>query len=177
MNDSYRLRVLKALTAHLKLIKHVEADPSNGIVGEDHAGFDLSEAVFRGRSVFGDEAPKTMLSILEATRPDSGMTVGTNGEGRKENWQLLLQGWCPDDPENPTDNLYMLMHVVERQLQKIIATNDFTGAPTHADAYMLGRTITNFSFGPGVVRPPTEGVSSRAFFYLPVVAGLTKEVG
>lgn len=170
MNDSNRLAVLKALTAHLKLIKHVE-----GV--EDHAGYDLSNAVFRGRTVYGDESPKTMVSILEATRPDVGVPVGTNGEGRSEKWQLLMQGWCPDDPENPTDTLYMMMHVVERQLQKIIATNGATGNPTYPDYYMLGRKITSFSFGPGVVRPPTEGLSGKAFFYLPCIVGLTKEVG
>ena len=170
MDDSYRLKALKALTAHLKLIVHVE-----GV--DDYAGFDLSNSVFRGRTVYGDDDPKTMVSILEAPRPDVGQTVGANGEGRAEQWQLLVQGWCPDDVDNPTDPLYQMMQVVEMQMQKIIATNSLSGAPQYPDMYMLGRTITSFSFGPGVVRPPTEGVSSKAFFYLPVRLGLKKEVG
>lgn len=176
MEDSYRLRVLKALTAHLKQIVHVEPDPGNNIEGVDFAGFDLSNAVFRGRSVYGEEAPKTMISILEAPRPDVGATAGTNGEARHESWALLVQGWCPDDSENPTDNLYQMMQVVEIQLQKIIATDAMSGQPKHPSAYLLGKLISGLTFGPGVVRPPTEGVSSRAFFYLPVRVGLVKDV-
>ena len=170
MDDSYRLKALKALTAHLKLIVHVD-----GVA--DYGGFDLSNSVFRGRTVYGDDDPKTMVSILEAPRPDVGQTVGTNGEGRVEQWQLLVQGWCPDDLDNPTDPLYQMMQVVEMQLQKIIDTNSSTGEPKYPATYMLGNTITSFSFGPGVVRPPTEGVSARSFFYLPVRVGLKKEVG
>lgn len=169
MDDSYRLRVLKALTAHLKLIQHVE-----GVA--DFAGFDLSNSVFRGRTQYGDESPKTMVSILEAPRPDGGITAGAS-EARVEQWQLLVQGWCPDDVENPTDPLYQMMQVVEMQMQKIIATNNVTGFPKDPVAYMLGKTISSFTFGPGVVRPPTEGVSSRSFFYLPVRVGLVKDVG
>lgn len=171
MDDSYRLKVLKALTAHLELIVHVDGDPDN-----DYGGFDLSAAVFRGRTTYGEESPKTMVSILEAPRPDNGQTAGTNGEARQEQWQLLVQGWCPDDTEHPTDPLYQMMHVVERQMQKIIATNNHTGAPYDPVAYMLGRKVSGFSFGPGVVRPPTEGVSGKAFFYLPCRVGLAKDV-
>ena len=176
MDDSYRLKVLKALTAHLQLIVHEDPDPGNGIEGADFNGFDLSKAVFRGRSIFGDESPKTMLSILEAPRPDVGRTAGA-GEARVETWQLLLQGWTPDDPENPTDNLYRLMQVVEVQLQKIVAVKPSTGKPEYSDAYMLGRTVTSFLFGPGVVRPPIDQVSSKAMFYMPLGIGLAKSVG
>jgi hypothetical protein len=169
VDDSYRLRALKALTAHLKLIVHQE-----GVA--DYGGFDFSKSVFRGRTVYGEDDPKTMVSILEAPRPDVGQTVGA-GEGRVEQWQLLVQGWCPDDVDNPTDPLYQMMQVVEMQLQKIIALESGTGNPKYPAMYMLGQTITSMSFGPGVVRPPTEGVSSKAFFYLPVRVGLKKEVG
>lgn len=169
MDDSYRLKALKALTAHLKLIQDVP-----GVA--DYGGFNLSTSVFRGRTHYGEESPKSMISILEAPRPDTGLTTGDN-EARVEQWQLLVQGWCPDDTENPTDNLYQMMHVVEMHMQKIIATSNVTGSPKYPTAYMLGKTIASFAFGPGVVRPPTEGVSSRAFFYLPVRMGLVKDVG
>lgn len=168
MDDSYRLKVLKALTAHLKLIKD---EP--GVA--DYSGFDLSNAVFRGRNVYGESDPKTMVSILEAPRPDSAQLVGANGEGRWENWNLLVQGWCQDDPENPTDAVYQLMQVVEMQMQKLIASHSHTGAPKYPDMFMLGALVTSFQFGPGVVRPPTEGISSKSFFYLPVRVGLVKE--
>ena len=163
MADSYRLTVLKALCAHLELIATDD--------------FNLSGAVFRGRAIYGEEAPPTMLSLLEAPRPDFPIFGGVNNEARSEEWQLLLQGWTKDDKINPTDPAYGLMDAVEQHLGLIVATKRGSGLPVNPDAYMLGGRITRFSFGPGVVRPPTEGVSSRAFFYLPIKLGLASVVG
>ena len=42
--------------------------------------------------------------------------------------------------------------------------------------YMLGNTISGFAIGPGVVRPPQDQVSSKAFFYLPVIVRLPVDV-
>lgn len=164
MITSYRLDVLLALTALLKQIVPVE----------DEHDFDLSNAVFRGRAFFGAESPDTMIAILESPRPDVGSTAGDNGEERSERWPLLVQGWTNDDPENPTDPLYLLLQVVEDQLQKVVETRPASGLPLYPEAYMLGKRVTTFTFGPGVVRPPSEGVSSKAFFYLPVYVGLVK---
>lgn len=160
MADSYRLAVLKALTAHL--------------VGVSVAGgynYDLEGRVFRGRGRFGDSDPETMVSILENPRPDFGTTAG-DGTTRAEKWPLLIQGWCPDDRDNPSDPVYGLLDDVERRLAMVIAESQKTGQPIYPDVYLLGRTITGLEITPGVVRPPTDGVSSRAFFYLPVRVGL-----
>lgn len=177
MEEPIRLTVLKALTTHLEGIVHVAPDPENNVEGVDWGGFNLSGAVFRGRAVFGDNSPDTMLSILEAPRPDFPNYGGTNREAANETWQLLLQGWTVDDKLNPTDPAYHLMQVVELRLEQIIATKRGSGAPAYPSAYMLGNLISSFSFGPGVVRPPTEGVSSKAFFYMPLRVGLATVVG
>lgn len=177
MADPFRLQVLKALTAHLEGIVHVDPDPLNSIVGVDWRGFVLTGKVFRGRTYFGQEAPETFLSLLEAPRPDQGTVAGTNNTARHEEWPLLLQGWCPDDKENPTDPVYFLMDVVERRLGEIVSVRDGSGLPTHPGSYMLGGLISDFAFGPGVVRPPTEGISAKAFFYLPLRVGLATVVG
>lgn len=176
-NSSYRLDVLKALTAHLEGIKHIEPDPENNIEGVDWGGFDLTGKVFRGRNAFGEDAPETFLSLLEAPRPDYGTTGGLFDVARTEEWPLLLQGWTKDDRLNPTDPAYLFMDVVERRLGEIVAVKAGSGNPMYPSAYLLGKKITSFAFGPGVVRPPTEGISAKAFFYLPLRVGLATVVG
>lgn len=165
MANSPRLNVLIALTNLLKTMT-----PAN------NWSHDLSNAVFRGRSKFGEDDPETMVSILEAPKPDYGITAGELSQQRKEEWNLLLQGWCPDDELNPTDNAHEMMWEVEQLLNKVVAL-DKHGNPKYPNEYLLGRQIANLAFGPGVVRPPTEGISSRAFFYLPVRISLVTSNG
>lgn len=160
MANSPRLNVLIELSSLLKTIT-----PANGY------SHNLSTSVFRGRDRFGEESPETMVSILEAPRPDPGRETGTLDRARNERWSLLLQGWCPDDPTNPTDPVYELMEDVERCLRQVTAEKS-NGKPEFPAFHLLGGRITSLSFGPGVVRPPTEAVSAKAFFYLPVQIGL-----
>lgn len=169
--ESYRLKILQALTAHLEGIK-----PSEGF------SYDLQGAVFRGRATFGANDPETMLSLLEAPRPDIG-TYFAESNFRVEEWPLLLQGWTKDDPANPTDPLYTLMAEVENRLAAITRVRGDDGKPVDAYAYLLrgalgqAQGLTDFKFGPGVVRPATEGVSNKAFFYLPLQVGIARVVG
>ena len=67
MADSYRLTVLKRLTAHLR-----------GITKANGYDYDLIDprSVCRGRLVFGDDDPLPLLSILEGTRGDIGSFAG-----------------------------------------------------------------------------------------------------
>jgi len=164
--NSPRLNVLIALSDLLKTMT-----PANGW------DYDLSAAVFRGRSRFDETDPDTMVSILEAPKPDYGFAVAELGSQRKEEWNLLLQGWCPDDGEHPTDNAHEFMWAVEQLLNKVIAIDGNSGKERFPNEYLLGRRISSFAFGPGVVRPPTEGISSKAFFYLPVRIGLVTSNG
>lgn len=157
MADSYRLSVLKALTNHLKTIT-----PANG-----YTGYDLSNAVFRGRTVFGEDDPIPMVSILEAPRSDIGTFAGEN-QHRKEDWSLLIQGWAYDDIVNPTDPVYGLMDVVETHLFRLVQVDNTSGNAVYPAEYLLGRSIAGLTVSPGVVRPPMEQVSSKAFFYLPI---------
>lgn len=161
-----RLQVMRALTAHLE-----------GINGPDAAGFDLRGAVYRGRNVFGTdvmEAHSAWLSILEGPRPDTVIRTGENNETRNEWWPLLLQGWIKedDDAEHPLDACYYLLDQVERRLNRILDMNGKSGFPTYPNEFLLGRLIQGFHFGPGTIRPPTDGISSKAFMYMPVRIGL-----
>lgn len=168
----YRLRVLQKLTKHLE-----------GITPLEGYEFNLQGAVFRGRAVFGDDAPKTMLSILENPRPDYGMFVGDD-QGRAEGWVLLIQGTTELlDAEHPLDRLYYMAADVENRLAGIVAQKgDGSGRPAFPEMYMLGRDeggktlITSLEIGPPVIRPATEA-TSRACFYLSLRVGLAVVFG
>jgi hypothetical protein len=159
VTDSVQLAILKALTTHLE-----------GMTVADGYEYDMLGNVFRGRTAIGDEVSLPCLSILEAPRPDENPRSGGPEKAfRLEDWVLLVQGWVADDILNPTDPVYPLKAQVEKRLSEIISVNDRTGNPTFPALYRLGGLISEMSIGPGVVRPPQERVSSRAFFYLPVV--------
>lgn len=172
MADSYRLVVLRALCDHLK-----------GITEENGFDYDLSQAVFRGRLAFGDSDPIPMVSVVESTKPEN-VSTAANGLERRADWALIVQGWVKNDPFNPCDEAYQLMAAVEKQLGKIVEVNRFTGDGKYPDSYLLGsggsmgnNLIAGFKYGPGVVSPPREQVSSNAFFFLPVWITLAETPG
>lgn len=165
-NTTYRLDVLIALTELLEGIVPTAPTISPTLPT-------LTGRVFRGRARFGDNDPDTMISILEAPRP-GGAIYGGDFEARAEDWQLLIQGWCPDDKGHPSDPVYYLADDVEKRLERISAITNGTGYPKYPEHYMLGNRITKFQQGSPVIRPPTENVSSKSFFYLPVQVGLAR---
>lgn len=162
MADSVKLQVLKAFTALLE-----------GITVVDGYNYTLTGNVFRGRSRFGEDDPETMVSILEAPRP-GGSTYTAEGEARADEWLLLFQGWCPDDKTNPSDPVYGLLDDVEKRLDRVMAISPGTGYPRFTEHYRLGGLIATMQVGQGVVRPPTENISSKSFFYLPVQVGIAR---
>lgn len=164
MADSKQLVILKAITAHLE-----------GMTYLGGYGFDMAGRVFRGRAIYGDEMPLPCLSILEAPRPDeTPQPFGHERVRRLEDWVLLVQGWVEDDKANPTDPAYEFKAHVEARLSEIIA-QDGNGKPTHPATYRLGlgqsgkSLIAGATIGPGVVSPPRQNISAKAFFYLPLV--------
>lgn len=160
MVDPIQLQILKALTAHLQGIT-----PANGY------DFDLSTAVFRGRLVYGPSDPLPMVSIVESSTPAKGHVAGHHSIEQHDSWLLLVQGFVQDDLTNPTDPAYYLKAAVHERLSQIIAMNSKPGrpdAPAYPDIYLLGGLITDMEINAGVVRPPEQGVSSKAYFYLPL---------
>lgn len=156
------LAVLKALTALLEGITYGNGYP-----------YDLRGRVFRGRLRFGADESPPMLSILEAPNPDDRVLASAAEFGRVslEPWSVLIQGWAIDDPANPTDPAYYLKAAVEKRLSAVLEVRR-NGEPADPDSYMLGRRVAGLVLRRGLVRPPTEGVSELAFFYLPVVINM-----
>lgn len=154
MADPTRLRILKALTDALKGIT-----PANGFT------YDLSEAVFRGRNLFDENDPEILVSILEPPESLDERPGPVDTSASIVEWPLLVQGFCVDDPVNPTDPAHILMAEVkmilvrERRRRKNVHTKDILG---------MGVVVDRMVIGGGVVRPPDFEVSNRAYFWLPL---------
>lgn len=169
--DPKQLRVLKALCTHLEAINPTNLDPGNPD-DEDYVpapyDVDLRDKAFRGKTVFGNDTLPPFLSLLESPQPGMVDAVGFAKTTRREFWSILLQGFVIDDPVNPTDPAYLLKAQVEQRLSRLIATNA-EDDPLFPNEYLLGKLIISLTIGQGVVRPPDEKVSSKAFFYIPLV--------
>ena len=157
MADSKQLDILKALTAHLE-----EITPENGY------DVDLSNAVFRGRLSYGSDIERPFVTMIDAPRANPVDEVGEFGVTRHEHWDLLLQGWAADDPENPCDPVYQLKAAVEHRLARLFATNGNSGQPLYPDEYLLGGRVIRIAMGQGVVRPPDQAGQTDVCFYLPL---------
>lgn len=159
-----KLLILQRLTAVLQGIT-----PANGYA------MDLSNAVFRGRSTYGADAPLPCLSILEAPKPDTGLFGGTNSLKFTEEWMLMLQGWAVDDDVNPSDPAYELEAAVRKRLYVLIGVKS-SQSPIDPELYLLGRLVSCVLIGPAVIRPPEANASAKAFFYLPLRVSLQTDV-
>lgn len=164
MTDPLRLRVHKRLTTLLE-----------AVVWDDHKGNtqSLQGKVFRGRSVFGDESDPPFMSILEAPIPDEVETAPIGGSTTKNDWQLVIQGFVPDDRMNPTDPAHLMMAPVKKALieERMKAHND---RPEDA-IFGLGRSVEDMYVGAGVVRPP-DAISANAYFWLTLTLKMIEDL-
>lgn len=158
---SKRLDVLKKLTLHLE-----------GISVDNGYSHDLKGKVYRGRDRMGANMLGRLpaLSILEAKATDYGVFADDEQITRLDDWILLVQGWVKDDPRNPTDPAYELLADTEKRLSMIMEC--VSGQPVYPGVYRLGGDIAKLTLAQPVVRPPEEGLSDTAFFFLPVRVGM-----
>jgi len=152
-----RLRILRALTEKL-----TEITPTNGYQTN------VSENVYRGRARFGEGDPVPMIAILQSPRTlDIPPSPGA-GAIRKTPLELLIQGFCVDDFQHPTDPAEVMMADTKRCLAEIIAA---LGKRPY-----VWNEIETLSIGPGVCRPPDEEISAVAYFWLSVTIEFTENV-
>lgn len=164
MADHKRLQILKRLTTHLQ-----------GITVANGFENDIGERVYRGRTSFGSETEIPALSLLESKPVDYGTYADEQKTVRMDSWTLLLQGWVEDDQENPTDPVYSLLADVEMRLAQVIALNS-SGKPKYPTLYRLGGLINGMTLAQPIVRPPDEGLSATAYFYLPIQVDLISDL-
>lgn len=166
-----KLQVLQYLTNHLQ-----------GITVESGFQHNLSEAVFRGKDLFGPNDKGDIVSILEAKATDYGKFADENNVVRKDDWIILVQGWVDDnvrgrgpDSKHQTDAVYSLLGDVEQRLSQLVAT-DSKGVPVYKGIYRMGGLVTDMRLSSSVVRPAEQNVSAKAFFYLPIRIGLAYSI-
>lgn len=154
----FRLRVLRNLTS---LIEGVNP------TGPYH--HDLRGKVFRGRDTFGPEDPLPMISILEAPIPLETLVSRNTNTGSAGEWELLIQGFTPDDPLNPTDPGHHLMAEVKAVLAK--------EKQKDRGRHMLnqGNRILDMKIGQGSVRPADEA-NDKAFFWLTLTLKMVEDL-
>ncbi len=164
MSDPFRLRVHKA-------IANVIAEVS--IAGGYN--LDLAGKVFRGRLVFGDKDPVPMISIMEPPLPNDMRNSPLLSTAEDGWWDVIVQGFVKDDRENPTDPAHVAMADVKKRLaQELKRKGEGTernqpnpfGVNYDEAGARRKNTIEQFKIGAGVVRPPEEAVSTKAYFWL-----------
>lgn len=165
---SKKLRLLKKLTKHLE-----------GITPEWHPDcpLDMTDKVYRGRTVFGEEVPNPFIAILEAPRQ-----INPNGGGsaklmQDEDWTLLIQGFAEDNPTHPTDPAYEFLAWVQMRMARI-TTEKKSGARggEYPDEWRLGGLVAEVRYQIPIVRPGNDDVSGTAYFYMPISVGTVTDL-
>jgi hypothetical protein len=156
MIDTFRLRVIKALCAHIETISVAG--------GYQH---DLAGKVVRGRITLTEEdgAPPIIAVNEKPVFPENLQGHGSGASGTK--LELLIQGFAADDRKNPTDPAYPLLGDVQKCLALEKLRDD------GYDLFGFKSRVMSLDVGQGVVRPPDGVVADTAFFWLPV----TLEIG
>lgn len=169
-DDPFRLRVAKGVCNVLKTIT-----PANGYkhdLGDFQDSAErTSERVFRGRTVFGDNDPIPMLSVLEDPRaPEAVNGTGATGVAMND-FKLFIQGFVADDKDNPLDPAYQLSAEV---IAALVGAKKQTG-----NILGLGKTapcVMGLSIGQPVHRPPDDDVSAVAYFLVPLTLKLVENL-
>lgn len=150
MADTFKLRVLKALTAALE-----EITPGNGYV------HDLAGKVYRGRLVLTEQDGLPALAVNEPPQSPDEIESPEGSPLHVTKHPLLIQGFVQDDRAHPTDPAYNLLGDVQKRLAAERTRdrgNDVLG--------FKGKV--SLEIGQAVVRPPDSVVSDNSFFWLPV---------
>ena len=160
--EPLRLRILKAMTDALK-----EISTANGY----HT--DVNGQVYRGRVIYGENDPLPLISILEVPIPLDQTPPPTDSEFSSGGWEIMIQGFVTDDPENPTDPAHFFMADVKKRLaiekRKALAMNAAQGI------FGLGNFVTGLRIGAGVVRPPDE-ISAVSYFWLTITLDMVEDL-
>lgn len=151
-----RLRILKRLTEMLEEIQIAN--------GYKH---DMLGRVYRGRTLFGEETPVPMLSILEVPIPPDQRTSQVDNPVNVGPWDLIIQGFVDDDHLNPTDPAQLLQADVLKRLA-LEKKNAYDRSTGDCKLFGMGDTVTDLQIGVGVVRPPDADISSKAYFWVSV---------
>lgn len=163
----------------LLILQRLQTVIETATPGQTIDAFNLTGKVFRGRMLIGEEIkPLPAVSLIEAPQTDANAVFTRDyQQGRKDMWNLFVQGIIQDDPKHPCDAAYHLCAAVESRLARITAVDNSSGNALYPQDYLLGNLISDFEIMAPVVRPPEQNVSGSAFFFLPLRVGVAVPVG
>jgi hypothetical protein len=167
MADPFRLRVMKALTT---LIEAVEVDMLDD---QGEPVENLQGRVFRGREQFGENDPLPMISLLEPPLAIEGLRTQADNTNWTGEWDILIQGWVPDDKENPCDPAYTFAAHVRRAIAA--EKKKQPRGPNGADYLGQGLRVEELRIGAPVVRP-ADFPSMNACFYLLITLKIVEDI-
>lgn len=156
MPRPFRLKVLDKLTDLIKTIT-----PANGYFND----MSVPDSVVRGRVFIGDNEPCPMVSLIEPPAAIEGIRTQSDNPSRFGEWDILVQGWVPDDRRNPTDRAYTLAFEVVKVLAAEKKKPVRPGTGGQRDYLGFAGKIQDMRIGAPVIRPPDE-TSAKACFYL-----------
>lgn len=170
---------MTTIPTRLLILKRLQSVIETVTPGQSIDTYNLVGKVFRGRMLIGEEIkPLPAVSLIEAPQTDANAVFTRDyQQGRKDMWNLFVQGIVADDPANPCDAAYSLCAAVESRLARITAVDNNSGNALYSQDYLLGNLITDFEIMAPVVRPPEKTVSGSAFFFLPLRVGVAVPVG
>lgn len=179
MAEPFRLRVMKALQAVIEGASiTTPGEDSNSTSSPDT----LADRVFRGRNWFGEDDPLPMISILE--KPIAPDQVISPMEAPKSTgqWELMIQGFCQDDPQNPSDPAYFLVAdviaAIAAEKKRIATVRRGTGTAPALLGILAPNgkpAVLDIQIGAPVCRPPDE-VNDRAYFWLQIAITLAENL-
>lgn len=159
--EPFRLRVLQALQASLR-----EINPSNGSI------YDLSQNVFVGRDIFGDDDPVPLVCILESVDEDPSIPSANDNPNRVGPWPLLIQGFIEaQEGDQPLAPAYRLSAEVERQLAK-----ERMRCGRENNALGMQGMVDRIYFSKSIVRPADGQVSDKAYFWLRLTLNIAENL-
>ena len=164
-----RLEIMSRLCEAIR-----EITPANGYV-MDFSGVEGTKdnRVFRGRSIYGDNDPIPMVSVLESPIPLDQLPAPPDSGYSSGGWELMIQCFVEDDKDNPTDPAHIALADVKKRLaiesKKVSAMREEDGP------LGLLSSITGIGIGSGVVRPPDE-LSAKSYFWLLIVLNLVEDI-
>ena len=143
-----------------------EITPANGY-DIDFSGAEGTKAnrVFRGRIFFGAADPIPMLSVLEAPIQPDQIPAPPASSYNTGDFELVVQGFVDDDKTNPLDPAYVARSAVRKRLA-LLRKEGYAMGRRSEGILGLGPAITDLKISRGVVRPPDEAVSAKAYFWL-----------
>lgn len=157
-DDPFKLYLLKQLTTLIETVSILDGYKN-----------DLDGKVFRGRSEFGESDPLPLISILEVPLPPDQLRSPLGSGELAGDYDLIIQGFVPDDPDHPTDPAHYLMADIQSVLAKAKQEKE-------RDGTLLGnKRVIEMRVGPGVVRPPDD-MSAVAHFWMTLTLNIVQDL-